>query len=226
MVLPFLKKKEPAVIPGRGFAPIERVREMASRGFSEPEIIDVLRREGFSPDEIDKALSQALTIGVSQPPPAAPAKPAEAPQPTPTVPRAENIPGLASETVEPAQFPQLPETSLPEEYYSSFSTEEYLDYMVSARLADVNEKIEENNEKIKELENRLNELNKKISELAETKIDQTQTILSKLEEFSESIGEVDTRVGSLEKAFKDTLPSLFSTVKALTEILQKMKKES
>src|SRR5437879_2989670 len=51
---------------GGGRVPIERIKEMAARGFTEPEMIDILRNEGFTAEEIDKALTLAMRLGITQ----------------------------------------------------------------------------------------------------------------------------------------------------------------
>src|SRR5438128_10637225 len=51
---------------GGGRVPIERIKEMVARGFTEPEMIDILRNEGFTAEEIDKALTLAMRLGITQ----------------------------------------------------------------------------------------------------------------------------------------------------------------
>lgn len=217
--LPFLKKKEPTVLPGRGFIPIDRVREMASRGFSEPEMIDILRREGFAAEEIDKALTQALRITVAGETPST----ARAPVPTeaPTLPTLQTLeaPKEKEETM-----PQLPETSLPEDYYQ-YPTEEYIDYIVQARVSEVIDKINELNAKYQELEKKIDSINEQIK-LPQGKVEDQQQIIQKIESFTETVNDVNVRVGSLEKAFKETLPALIESVKTISDLVQKIKKEA
>jgi prefoldin subunit 5 len=123
-------------------------------------------------------------------------------------------------------MPQIPETSLPE-YYASQTSEEYIDYIVQTRMADVHDKLGEMEEKIKDLSKRLDEMGEKLSQAAENKASsQQQGVISRIEEFSETFSDIDSRVGSLEKAFKDTLPALIGSVRSLSDVVQKMKKEA
>lgn len=225
--LPFFKKKEPPVVQGRNFIPIDRVREMAARGFSEPEMIDVLRREEFSPEEIDKALTSALQTNIAGTagPPATPA-PQQREQPSTVQP--DIFPNLTPTAAQPAQqevtMPQVPETSLPEDY-SSYSTEDYVDYVVQTRLADVNDTVSELEKKNGELSAKIEQLQKKIESLSAVKGQTSSEAAAKMENFVDTITDVDARVGSLEKAFKETLPALIASVRSMSDIVQKAKKE-
>lgn len=255
MDLPFMhKKQQPQLIPGKGFVPIDRVREMAARGFSEPEMIDILRREGFSADEVDKALTQALRVGVTgeheqqtqqerwQPtyqrpqqqeqqeqfqwPSEQQAQPEPQQEQQPTM---RGLPTLQSLGAEAQQtMPQIPETSLPEGYYSQqYSSEEYIDYIVQQRMTEVAEKIKEIDQKHKELERKLDEISAglKKSAAASAPAQQTQ-ISSKMDTFGETVSDIDSRLSGLEKAFKDTLPALIDSVRALSDVVQKVRKEN
>lgn len=230
--LPFFKKKQSKVIPGKGFVPVDRVREMASRGFSEPEMIDILRREGFSAEEIDQALTQALRIGVTGeetgPTPTQPAafpqqQPAKEELEKPTLP---TLQSLQTAQPTPGTMPQIPETSLPE-YYMNPASEEYIDYIVQMRVAEVYDKIAEMEEKHSELKKKIDEFSEKMKEFMEGKsLAQQKELSTDLEKITESMNEMDSRVGSLEKAFKETLPALVSSVRSLGDLVQKMKKEA
>jgi DNA-binding transcriptional MerR regulator len=209
--LPFLKKREPEVMTGKGFSPIDRIGEMASRGFSEPEMIDVLRREGFSPDEIDKALTQGLKAGVSAPS----SQPVE-----PTLPTLEQI------MPQPQEMMQAPETSLPAEYYQQYPSEEYIDAIVQARVSEVNEKVTEFTVKYNEMEKKVDAINEQLSEFLKIRSNEQQQILSKIDIFNDSLGDSNSRLGSLEKAFKETLPALIEGVRALSDVVQRMKREA
>jgi len=213
MPLPFLKKKE-AELGGKGFVPVERVRELASRGFSEPEIIDVLRREGFSPEEIDKGLTQSLKMGVSGE--AAPSL--EKPSVLPTL---EEIQPPTTE-----EMPVLPETPLPQEYYYPYSTEDYIDMAIKERVAEVYERMEEIEARFAELEKNVKEAYDRLNEFIETRASEQEEIIKMMESFKEIATSTEGRIGSLEKAFKETLPSLIESVRALSEVVQKLKKEA
>ncbi len=218
--LPFLKKKDEG--RGKGFVPVERVREMAGRGFTEPEMIEVLRREGFSPGEIDSAMMQALKIGVT----ATPQSPT--PQNVPEAVHEARLPTL--EEIAPAlseKNPQIPETSLPQEYYSqSYPTEDYIDYIIQSRVSEVHEKMNEFAIRYEELEKKMNSVQQQLMELSKTRSGEQQEIIGKIDSFSENANDINTRLGSVEKALKETLPALIESVRALSDLVSRMKREA
>lgn len=214
----FFKKKEPegSGTVGKGFVPVERVKDLSSKGFSEPEMIDVLRKEGFSPEEIDKALTESLKTGV-----------VGAPQSTaPALPTLEQLQPQQQQQQQ-QQVPQVPETSLPQEYYQQqYATEEYIEYMVRARTAEMDEKMNEFVVRYGELEKRMAEVNEQLNNLAKARTSGEQLIISKIDSFKEMLVDVDSRMGSLEKAFKETLPALIESVRALSDLVQRLKREA
>jgi len=215
MPLSLFGKKEPERMPsvGKGYVPIERIKDLASKGFSEPDMIDVLRKEGFSADEIDKALTEALKAGISGvTPPAA--------QPAPALPTLEQL--------QPQQqMPQIPETSLPGQYYQQqYAPEEYVEYLVKERTAEIDEKISEFMVRYEELEKRMAEVHEQINSMAKTRSSSEELILSKIESFKDVVSDVDTRLNSLEKAFKEMLPALIEAVRTLSDLVQRTKKEA
>jgi len=214
----FLKKKEPeTMVSGRG-VPLDRVKELATKGFSEPDMIDVLRKEGYSPDEIDGALTQSLKMGVgglSVP------MPTEMPQE-----QASNLPTLESPNV-PISQPVMPETSLPQSYYQQqYPTEEYVEYLVRERMGGIDEKINEFSIRYEELEKRMQTVWDQLNTMASGRSTEQQQILQKLDTFKDMIVELDTRLGSLEKAFRETLPALIESVRALSDLVGRVKREA
>lgn len=232
--LPFLKKKSQQVLPGKGFDPTDRVREMASRGFSEPEMIDVLRREGFSPEEIDRALTTSLRMNVTgetgairQPLPQqsisnVPQNVEQNIMPTLT-PSTQSLPQQPSqqETV----LPQIPETSLPEDYYSGYSAEDYIDYAVQNRMSEIDSRFEEMEAKQKQIAAKIDDMSKKLEKMSQQKVPESAEFSSKIGHFTDTVTDIDSRIGALEKAFKETLPALIESVRTLSDLVQKMKKE-
>jgi len=209
MPLPFLKKAPSAVER----APVDRIKELTTKGFSELEIIDVLRREGYSPEEIDRALSQSLKAGIT-------ATPAEAPAAESKLPTLEDI-APRSET------PVVPETSLPEGYYGqTYSTEEYIDYVVREKMSENEQMINEISLKTRELEKRIENLHEQMNVLIQGRTTEQTKILDRIEDFKESMSDVDVRLGGMEKAFKETLPALIESVRALSDLVQRLKKEA
>jgi len=212
----FFKKKEPEGMAtlGKGFIPSERVKELFSKGFTEADIIDILRKEGFSADEIDKGLTYALKAGVTENKPATPTFP----------PRGDTMTALPTlEEIRP-EMPAVPETSLPAEYYSpeSYSTEEYIEYVVSERMGDLERRIEEFYRMYEVLGNRIEKINTQLGSLIE-RPEEKQLLMEKLEEFKDSIEDASIRLTSLENAFKEILPALIESVRALSDLVQRQK---
>lgn len=217
MPLPFLQQKPESVKKG---PPVERVKELSSKGFSEVDIIDILRKEGYSPDEIDAALTEALKLGVSGISP-----PAEGPV---------SLPKL--EELQPKQAAlEIPETSLPQDYgyytsqaypqqYQVYPDEEYIEFIVKEKTAELNEKLKEFTIKYSELEKRLSQLHEQLNELIKAKSSGEQLILTRLDEFKSVLSDVEIRLSGLEKAFKEALPALIESVRALSDVVQRMKK--
>jgi hypothetical protein len=216
MALTIFKKKEPETMPmGKGM-PIDRVKELSGKGFSEPDMIDVLRKEGYSPGEIDSALTEALKMGVSGVTP-------------PAQPQQEQMPLLpALQPVEAVQnIPIMPETSLPQNYYQQqYPTEEYVEYLVRERMGGVDEKINEFTIRYEELEKRMQTVWDQLNTIATGRSTEQQQILQKLDVFKDSLVEMETRMGSLEKVFRETLPALIESVRALSDLVGRVKREA
>jgi len=218
MALPFLQQKPEALLE-KTYAPIERVKELANKGFSEVDIIDVLKKEGYTADAIDSALTEALRLGISGVSP-----PVEGPTSLPT---AEEF------QPKPAQI-EMPETSLPQNYYyppqqqqqQQYPTEEYIEYVVRERTTDLDDKLKEFMIKYSELEKRMVEVREQINELAKTKTTGDEIIIARLEEVKGLMVDLESRLSGLEKAFKDALPALIESVRALCDIVQRMKREA
>jgi len=208
----FSKKKEKKL--GRGFIPIDRVRELSSRGFTEPEMIDVLRNEGFSPEEIDRAFTQALRAGIANKPKETETK-SELPTIEQLIPEKKKEPEL-----------EVPESSVPQEYYEQYSTEDYVNALVEGRISEVDDKIKEISLKYQAIEKEINLMRNQLNELTKVRTGEQQQILSRIDDFSSSIEEVNMRMASLEKAFKETLPALIESVRALSDLVQRLKRES
>lgn len=224
----FSKAKNQPEMPtgqgGKGFVPIDRVKDLSSKGFTEIDMIDVLRKEGFSPDEIDKALTEALKTGVAGiTPPSA--------QVFPQLPTLEEIQPPAVE--QQMQAPQMPETSLPQEYYyqqqqqqQQYPSEEYVEYMVKERMSEVQEKITQFGVMYDELSKRMEAVQDQIEGMAKSRTSGEELIVTKIDAYKDALNDVDIRMNSLEKAFKETLPALIEAVRNLSDLVQREKRES
>ncbi len=227
MALPFLQHKQKA-------SPTDRVKELSGRGFAEAEMIDILRKEGYNPNDIDSALTSAMTSKVSEPAPSSytqytqqPPAPINAPWENAQPQRNSALPTLEEITEKrPSALPQIPETSVPAEYYQqSYMTEEYVDYVIQARMGEFNQKIAEFSGRTQELAKRIEEVSDRINEIMSLRNAEQTQILSKIDTFKDSVGGIDTRIGSLERAFKETLPALIESVRALTDLVHRFKRE-
>jgi len=242
MALSFFGKNQP--IKGRGYVPTDRIKDLAAKGFSEPEIIDILRKETFSPEEVDKGLMQALKISVSTETPQQTQQPQQQ-QPQQQYPQQSQIltsydqmadqkkglpelPTLQSMEGQQMQSDQtltVPETSLPHDYYSSYSPEEYIDYLVSQRLTEMYARLQEVHEMYEELSEKMKEVKNQVGDFQSLKLSDQQTGTVKMDDFKNSMNDITARVAGLEKAFRDTLPSIVDSVKAVSEIVQTLRRE-
>jgi DNA-binding transcriptional MerR regulator len=198
----------------KGFIPADRVRELSGKGFSEPEIIDVLRKEGFSAEEIDRALTQALKIGVT----------GEAEE--------TGLPSFQDTGPQPFDepqptMPQMPERPLEyQQAYPEYGTEELVESIVHENMGEVDDKFKEFQMKQAELERRMTDLHHQLSILSKDRSQAEQTILNKLDSFKDSMSDIDARISSLDKAFRETLPALIESVRSLSDLVQRLKREA
>jgi len=210
-----LKKKEPEVMNLAKGNPIDRIKELSSKGFSEPDMIDVLRKEGYSPEEIDRALTESLKMGVG-----GMAPPLAMPEFSPVLPTLEAIQTQTS-------MPVMPETSLPQNYYQQqYPTEEYVEYLVRERMGNIDEKINEFSIRYEELEKRMQTVWDQLNTIASGRSSEQQQILQKMDVFKDTMIEMEARMSSLEKAFRETLPALIESVRALSDLVGRVKRET
>jgi len=215
----FKKKKEKEAALGKGFVPKDRARDLSSKGFTEPEIINALRKEGFSAGEIDKGLMQGLRDGVAE----------VKTEPAPAVEQKPGLPTLEEITkAQKPQMPAVPETSLPEEYYypDTYETEEYVQTLVKERVQDIEEKLGNFSVKYGELDSRIQQIYNQLSLLTKKKPSEEQLLSTKLDALKDTVDDISTRLNSLERAFKETLPALIESVRALSDLVQRLKKEA
>jgi len=222
MIKFFGKAKEEEVPIGKGIIPTDRVSDLSSKGFSEPEIIDVLRKEGYGAEEIDRALTQALRIGVT----GEPVRPAG-------LPTLEDIQAQQAQqfgAVAEPTMPQMPERSLryPQQAYAAegYGTEELVESIVHERMSEVDQKLNEFRVKYADLERNISDLHHQLSILSKGRSEAEDKILNKIESFKESLNDLNVTISSLDKAFKDALPALIESVRSLSDLVYRLKKES
>jgi len=236
----------------RGFSELDTIDVLRREGFSPDEIDRSLTqavKEGVVGGTGAAAAGGGFVMGAEPAMPTAPSAPKDFDQAfrsfkegqsTPTFPprkeplpasREEVAPELRLPTIEELQpykgeAPAMPETSLPEEYYQGYPTEEYIDYVVQERTQELLGQLTDFAMRNKELENKIKEINERIRELSKVRIGEQQQVLNTIEGLAESINDVNIRMASLEKAFKETLPALIESVRALCDLVQRMKREA
>jgi archaellum component FlaC len=220
MIKLFGKGQEESPI-GKGAIPTDRVTDLTGKGFSEPEIIDVLRKEGYGAEEIDRALTQALKIGITGGP--------EGPAGLPTL---ESIQTQQTQPfVAPPQptMPQMPERSLtyPQQSQTGgYGTEELVESIVHERMNEVDQKLNEFRAKYADLERNITDLHHQLSVLSKGRSDAEEKILNKIDSFKETLNDLNSKVSSLDKAFKDALPALIESVRSLSDLVHRLKKQA
>ena len=69
-------------------------------------------------------------------------------------------------------------------------------------------------------------ISQQLNQLLQTRSGEHQQIISRIDNFTETVGDVNIRVGSLEKIFRETLPALIESVRALSDLVQRFKREA
>ena len=98
--------------------------------------------------------------------------------------------------------------------------------IVHERMGGVDQKFTELMAKQAELERYISNLHHQLSILSKGRSETERSILAKLDSFKDSLDDMNGRMSSLEKAFKDALPALIESVRSLTSLAQRTKKEA
>lgn len=218
------KKKEPEKMEqhGKGFVPVDKVKQLSGRGFSEPEIIDILRKDGFSSEEIDRALTQALRIGVTGE--------EQQPQQLPTLKelQSQSFAGVEESPQMGFNLPQEQQPSSYQDYYQQegYSTEELVEAIVQERMTELDDRLTEFREKHSNLERKLADIHHRLNVISKGRSQQDDALLAKMDSMKDSLDEIEGKMSSLEKAFKDALPALIESVRSLSDLVQRLKKEA
>jgi hypothetical protein len=235
----FFGKKKEEIKVGKGFVPVQRVKEMVEKGFSEIEIIDTLRKEGFSAEEIDKAFTEVYKDIVAR----------QAPQNTQTQPiyQTQNIPlpqtqqtiiqnqliqnqntqpVFQTQQIQPVQQvevkKEIKEEKLPS-YEDIVSLGEYIEAFIRERMEEHNKRLMEITLKFKEIESKISELDSKINEVEKSRKDEMDRIFGEIRNVKNLINDVIVKVEALTNTIKELLPSLLESVRLLSEIVQRQK---
>lgn len=206
---------------GKGFLPVDKVKQLSSKGFSEPEMIDILRKEGFSSDEIDRALTQTLTIGVTG---------EEHNEKLPTLKELQTQPFSSSGENPPLFVPQQEPANQPvyQQYYpqEDYSTEELVEAIVQERMMELDDKLGDFREKYSGMERKISDIHHRLEIISKSRSQRDDVLLAKADSMKENLAEIEAKISSLEKAFKDTLPALIESVRSLTDLVQRLKREA
>ena len=230
------KKNEPEKSPGlgKGSIPTNKIKSLSNKGFSEPEIIDILRKEGYSSDEIDSGLTQALKLGVTghgegemnTMPTLQELQSQQAQQTQQNFPQNQMMGGGQDDF----QSPQMPEQSMQyqQNYYQAgdYNTEELVESIVQERMTELDSKLGEFRSKYKDLERKMADIHNQLSIVSKNKSETEHAIMSKLDSYGNSLNEMSGRLSSLEKAFKEALPALIESVRSLTDLVGRLKREA
>ncbi|OYT42713.1 MAG: hypothetical protein B6U78_00305 [Candidatus Aenigmarchaeota archaeon ex4484_224] len=206
----FFKKKKKVEEPiGRGYIPIERVKELSSKGIPDNEIVNILKKEGFSQAEIDSAMSQAIRDVVAG-----------------KEERREELPTI-EDLKKPQEDFEIPEEPVPESYYREISKsspdDTYIETLIEDRVSEINKKISEMNLRYKEIEAKIEAISNLLKEIEAEKENEKINLENRISELKEDIRRLIAKVESLERVFKEALPALIESVKALTDLVNKLK---
>jgi predicted transcriptional regulator len=90
----------------------------------------------------------------------------------------------------------------------------------------INQRINGFSVRQKELEKRIIEMNERLKDTLNVRSGEQQQIITKIDSFSETVSDVNMRTANLEKAFKETLPALIESVRALSDLVVRIKREA
>jgi DNA-binding transcriptional MerR regulator len=220
----FFGKKKEEIKVGKGFVPIQRVKEMVEKGFSEIEIIDTLRKEGFSAEEIDKAFTEVYKDIVAK----QVSQNVQTPQNIQLQPpqQVQNIPLPQTQQIQPTQQVEVKKETKEEKmptYEDIVSLGEYIEAFIRERMEEYNKRLMEITLKFKEIESKISELDSKISETERTRKDEMDKIFGEIRNIKNLINDAIIKVEVLTNTVKELLPSLLESVRLLSEIVQRQK---
>ncbi len=77
-----------------------------------------------------------------------------------------------------------------------------------------------------DLERRMTDLHHQMNIISKGRSQADQAIINKLDSFKDLMTDIDARVSSLDKAFRETLPALIESVRSLSDLVQRFKREA
>ncbi len=223
----WLFKKKPQEM-GRGEMPVNKVVSMSNQGLHENEVSTNLKQEGYSAPEIHGAMMTAVKEGVTQ------QKTQTIPQPEfqtqePSAEASSNY-DFPVESPEPQPAPEW-EPSMPEmgeipvalgSSPGATEIEEVVEAVVEEKWKQLEFRIDAIEKRFDSVNERLHDIDLQMRTIKESSHFATGGIEGKIDQYRENIDQIDARIGSIEKAFKETLPSMIESVRSVNETLQKM----
>jgi prefoldin subunit 5 len=221
--------------------PVDKVLDLSKQGKSEAQVSESLKNEGFAPTDINKAYAGAVRSAATAPAPSRQFAPMSmAPQQEPVtqfeIPsqKYEDYSTEAPQEYEPVEpqqqqrgwTPEVPETGImgiaPP---SAGELEEIVESVVDEKWRELQDRLEDMHERLDAMEAKITSLDVQINTLKDAGSSERSVIESKIDEYKGSIDGIESRIGSIERAFKETLPSMIDSVKSVTEVVAKLKAE-
>ena len=107
---------------------------------------------------------------------------------------------------------------------ADISLEELVEAIVSERWIKFEEKLSIFDKRDLVLQQQIQELKIQIDKLRSEKREEEKVFIEKLEEFGTGIEKTQSRIGSIESAFREFVPTLAENVRALSGVVEKIKK--
>ncbi len=121
--------------------------------------------------------------------------------------------------------PSIPEMSeIPVALSGATSTteiEEVVEAVVEEKWKQLEFRLDAMEKRFDAVNERLHDIDLQMRTIKESGNVASGGIEGKLEQYHENLDQIDARIGSIEKAFKETLPSMIDSVRAVNESLQK-----
>lgn len=155
---------------------------------------------------------QPMGFAIPEPPQAQPTDyefPVEQQQPQPATEWEPAVPEMAEIPVALSSSPTATEI------------EEVVEAVVEEKWKQLEFRIDAIEKRFDAVNERLHDIDLQMRTIKESGTAASGGIEGKLDQYHENLDQIDARIGSIEKAFKETLPSMIESVRAVNESLQK-----
>ena len=190
--------------------PKKLIMEYSSRGMPESEIIKNLKTNGFTFEQIDSALSGALKSKVDNRPITS----------NGVLRQSGNEPHL-----ETFHTPKKPEPVLQQDTPSSDELEAMVERVVEDRVTSLKSLISNLENSIDNIKSEINDLDKSIRLLENKTDEKVASINTDFQRFRVETENIEPRINSIEKAFKDTVPSLVEDVRESVALVKNIREK-